>query len=108
MCTSNELFSKWKLFVRAPMALRNVSEPLPLHLKNVTASKGSPEKGSLHSRGLAHKPPELLKIDKFIPSPEMAIDVSQSSESNEKPVFNRDHHYVRRRRQLCTISPLAD
>lgn len=71
-----------------------MSEPLPLHLKNVTVPKGFLEKGSLHSRELAHDVPETTKMGNFVPSPEMAIDFSQSSESNEKPVFNKDHHYV--------------
>lgn len=52
-------------------------------------------KGILHPRGLAHNAPEMMKVEKFIPSLELGTDFTQSSESNEKPVINKDHHYVR-------------
>lgn len=70
-----------------------------LHRKNATVAAGIPTKGAIHSRELAHKAPEMMKMEKFHPSPELAGDFSQSSESNEKPVISKDHHYV----SICSM-----
>lgn len=61
--------------------------------RNLTSSQPQ-NTFAMHSRLISKKSPESVKTEKFVPSPELIIDSSQSSESNEKIVINKNHQYV--------------